>query len=418
MMNVGIRPVTLEEVDEVVRIAALAYPGSQLLNPESRQRYAERVKDTLQHDPYVSFHGSYQDDKLVGIMRWHDYFMNVHGTKMLTGGIGMVAVDLLHKKEGVAKEMLLHFLNAYRDRGICLVSLYPFRVDFYKQMGFGVSTKMNQYQFKPSSLRFTGKEHIVYLDAQDKEEMLACYNRIVRQTHGMITKTDREMTAFLAQPEQFVVGCRQNGHINGYLAFQFENDHANNRMYNNLIIKEFHYETREALAQLCSFLHSQADQINRIILSTQDDDFHLMLSDPGNGTSNLLPSVYHESNAAGVGLMHRIIDVPLFFKKLSQHRFGNENGLVRMTIRDTFLPEQQGSWLIRFTEGLPQVVDDGQADVEVSMDISEFSSLVMGAVSFHKLYAYGLVEVDREEYLPMLGRLFYVERKPRCTTAF
>ncbi|CAM3382047.1 GNAT family N-acetyltransferase [Brevibacillus invocatus] len=417
-MNEGIRPVTLEELDEVVRIAAMAYPGSNFLAPESRQRFAERVKDTLQNDPYVSFHGCFRDEKLVGIMRWHDYYMNVHGTKLLTGGIGLVAVDLLHKKEKVAKEMLLHFLNTYRDRGISLVSLYPFRVDFYKQMGFGTSTKMNQYSIKPSSLRFTGKEQIDYLGMEDKEEILACYHRIVRQTHGMITKTDREMTAFLGQPEQIVVGCRNNGRINGYLAFSFQNVHVNNRMHNNLIVKEFHYETREALAQLTSFLNSQGDQVHRIILTIQDDDFHFLLSDPSNGTANLLPSVYHESSVAGVGLMHRIIDVPLFFKQLSQHRFGRENALVRMTIRDTFLPEQDGSWLIRFTEGLPQVVDEGQAEVEVSMDISEFSSLMMGAVSFQKLYMYGLAEIDHEDSLTMLESLFQVRQKPRCTTAF
>lgn len=413
-----IRPVSIEEVDDVVRISAMAYPGSNLLVPENRQRFSERVADTLENDPNVSFHGCYREERLVGVMKWHDFSMNVHGTQMLTGGIGMVAVDLLHKKERVAKSMLLGFLESYRERGVCLVSLYPFRVDFYKQMGFGVGTKVNQYRIKPSSLPYVGKDQIVYLGTEDREEILACYHRVVRQTHGMIRKTERELKSFLEQPEQVVVGYRSDGRLGGYLAFHFKRAHEENRIYNDLVIKEFHYETREALGQLLSFLHSQADQIQRIVLTTADEDFHLLLSDPGNGTNNLLPSVYHESHVAGVGLMYRIIDVPGFFSKLSQRSFGSESVTLCLSIRDSFLPENDGTWTIEFSEGYPHVVEDKEADVHVGMDISDFSSLVMGAVSFRKLYTYGRIEIDAAEQIAKLDRLFYVADKPRSTTPF
>ena len=413
-----IRPITAEEVEELVRIAAMAYPGSNLLGPEGRMRFTERVKDTLQNDPYASFHGWYREGKLAGIMRWDDFSMNVHGIKLLTGGIGLVAVDLLHKKEKIAKQMILHFLKSYRDRGVSLVSLYPFRVDFYKKMGFGMGTKINQYQVLPSSLPYTAKDKVVYLGMEDKEEILACYQRVVRKTHGMMIRRERGLQAFLEQPELIVVGCREEGRISGYLAFQFQNGHEKNRMFNHMIVKEFYYENRQALGQLLSFLHSQADQVQRIILTVHDEDFHLLLQDPGNGTANILPSVYHESNVSGVGLMHRIIDVPLFFKQLSRRSFNKENGIVRLTIRDSFLPENEGSWLIHFTEGLPEVIETGEADVELRMDISEFSSLLMGVVNIGKLHTYGQVELDNESALPWLERLFHVPQKPVCTTPF
>lgn len=413
-----IRQVSFDDIDEAVRIAAMAYPGSNLLAPDGRQRFTERVKETMESDPHATFHGCFRDGQLIGVMKWHDLPMNVHGTQMLTCGIGMVAVDLLHKKEKVAKSMLQSFLATYRDRGISLVSLYPFRVDFYKQMGFGVGTKINQYRIKPASLPYFTKDQIVYLGDGDEEELLACYHRIVRQTHGMIEKTERELKNFLNQPEQIIVGCRQNGQINGYLAFHFQRAHEDNRMYNNLVVKEFLYETREALAQLLSFLHSQADQVQRIVLNTADEDVHLLLSDPGNGTDRLLPSVYHESNVSGVGLMYRIIDVPGFFRQLSHHRFGTQSCLLRLTITDSFLPENAGSWLIRFTEGSPQIVEDGQADAEVRMDISNLSTLVMGAASFRKLYLYGLAEIDEIGAVAMVDSLFHAAQKPRSTTPF
>lgn len=116
--------------------------------------------------------------------------------------------------------------------------------------------------------------------------------------------------------------------------------------------------------------------------------------------------------------MYRVIDVPGFFHQLTQRRFGRENCLMRLNIRDTFLPENEGSWLIDFHDGLPQVIEEGTADVELGMDISDFSSLVMGAVGLRKLHLYGLAEVSDEKAIPLLDRLFAVKEKPRSTTPF
>ncbi|MDC0764769.1 GNAT family N-acetyltransferase [Brevibacillus sp. AG] len=413
-----VRPVSIDDIDEVVRIAAMSYPGSNLLGAESRQRFAERVRETIENDPHVSYHGCYRDGRIVGIMKWYDFPMNVHGTPLLTGGIGLVAVDLLHKKEKVAMSMLRGFLSSYRERGISLVSLYPFRVDFYKQMGFGVGTKVHQYKFKPSSLPFVGKDKIVYIGKEDIEELSACYHRIARQTHGMIKRTERDWDRLLDVPEMIVVGYKKEGRLEGYLAFQFQGAHEKNKLFNNIEVRELQYENREALAQLLSFLRSQADQIQRIEFTTPDEDFHLLLSDPGNGTDTMLWSIYHESHASGVGLMYRIIDVPGFFRQLSHHHFGSETVNVKLTIRDSFLPENAGTWLIKFIDGRPELGEAVEPDIAVQLDISDFSSLVMGVVTAHKLYQYGQLELDAPEKLPILDRLFAVPEKPRCVTTF
>lgn len=413
-----IRPISHEDIHDVVRITALAYPGSNLLAPDNRQRFAERVQDTLENDQNASFHGLFREERLLGVMKWYDFLMNVRGIQMLTGGIGTVAVELLHKKEKVAKAMLQGFLATYRERGVCLVSLYPFRVDFYKKMGFGQGTKVHQYRIAPASFPYTAKDKVSYLGEADREQILACYHRIVRCTHGMIKKTERELKTFLDQPEQVIVGCKKDGRVTGYLVFHFQRTHEENRLHNDLVIKEFLYENQEALLQLLSFLHSQSDQIQRVVLTTADEDFHMLLSDPGNGTDRLIPSIYHESHVSGVGLMYRVIDVPGFFHQLAPCRFGRESGLVRLNIRDSFLPENEGSWLIEFSEGHPQVVEAGEPDVELGMDISDFSSLVMGVISLRKLHLYGLADISDEKQIPFVDRLFATGDKPRSTTPF
>lgn len=91
---------------------------------------------------------------------------------------------------------------------------------------------------------------------------------------------------------------------------------------------------------------------------------------------------------------------------------------MRLNIRDSFLPENEGSWLIEFSEGHPQVVEAGEPDVELGMDISDFSSLVMGVISLRKLHLYGLADISDEKQIPFVDRLFATGDKPRSTTPF
>lgn len=327
--------------------------------------------------------------------------------------------DLLHKKERIAKEMLSIFLQHYRERGASITMLYPFRVDFYKQMGFGLGTKMNQYRVAPDSLPCGGsKQHIVYLTRADEEALVDCYNRYADKTHGMIEKNQYECKNLFDSPENLLVGYKRDGLLQGYLTFAFRKASEDNFGLNNLLVKEMIYETREALSELLTFLHSQADQIQSIIFNTQDESFHHLLRDPRNATNSMLPHVYHESNTSGVGLMYRVIDIPLLFEQLAGHNFNGQSCKVKLTIRDSFLPENDGSWTIHFTEGYPVLSASDGHEAEASMDIAEFSSLIMGSVTLKNLYMYGLAEISDVARLDQLHKLFLVEDKPRCTTPF
>ncbi len=64
------------------------------------------------------------------------------------------------------------------------------------------------------------------------------------------------------------------------------------------------------------------------------------------------------------------------------------------------------------------VHDDAPSDVEVRLDISEFSSLLMGSVGFRKLHTFGLAEISDDRYIDTVDRLFRVWEKPTCVTRF
>lgn len=64
------------------------------------------------------------------------------------------------------------------------------------------------------------------------------------------------------------------------------------------------------------------------------------------------------------------------------------------------------------------LVDAGDYDVEVCMDVAEFSSLLVGAVNFKSLYKYGLAKISDPSYVGVVDKIFAVEDKPICTTPF
>jgi predicted acetyltransferase len=185
------------------------------------------------------------------------------------------------------------------------------------------------------------------------------------------------------------------------------------------------YETPEALAQLLTFLHLQADQIDRIIINTQDDSFDFLLHDPRLDDEFMLkPTLYHESNKQGVGLMYRIIDVPRLFEQLSDHDFGGQTCRLNVTVHDSFLPENGGSWIVGFENGRVHSLNSHQnsdaviVDASIELNIAELSSLLMGTINFRQLVAYRQAKISDRHMIDTVDRLFHYPQKPVCMTIF
>jgi predicted acetyltransferase len=409
----------LEEADYAafVTLAANAYPAFKLASEEDRERIRQRFL-TRSAEPTNHFYGLFRDQRLIGGMILYDFTMRLLSVKAPVGGVGTIAVDLLRKKEKVAYELMQFFLRHYRARGATLATLYPFRPDFYRQMGFGAGAQLSQYHVQPSDLPRGSKEQIVFLRADQSELLRDCYNRIMERGHGLMEKSDIELSGLFNNVANRIVAYMRDERVLGYMVFSFKPGEQDNFLVNDLVVRELFYETKEALASLFGFLHSQADQVRRVVFNTQDEDFYHALRDPRNGTGKLLPDVYHESNTQGVGIMYRVLDTPGIFTLLRDHNFGIEDCTLKLMVRDSFFPENDGSTILQFRQGRPSVQTGGEYDIEIALDVAEFSSLLMGAVRFTSLYNYGLVEISDQSEVDTIDRLFRTERKPICTTPF
>ncbi|HYE83132.1 MAG TPA: GNAT family N-acetyltransferase [Clostridia bacterium] len=415
----AVRLLTDEEIKEYVDIVANAYPGFGFNTPEEKQKMEERLIKNQKEDSTISVFGCFRDNILLGGMKLYDFRMRLGSQKVDAGGLGMVAVHLMHKKEKAAKEIVTFFLRHYRERSFPIAMLYPFRPDFYKNMGFGFGTKMNQYSIRPKDLPRGGvKSRVSFALEEDKPLLLNCYARIAGKTNGMLDRTEADFSYTFSIPQNKIAVYKKDGRIEGYIVFMFKKASQENGLKNDIFIKEFLYEDAEALRSLLTFLNTQEDQINRVILNTFDESFHHLLLDPRNSTDNLMTAVYHESNLQGVGLMYRVTDTRVLFDALKEHNFNNRSCKLRLNIKDSFIEENNRSITVHFTDGRAVMVDGGEYEATVGMDIADFSSLIVGAVDFKTLLNYGIAGISDYKYADTVGRIFEMPGKPTCVTLF
>jgi predicted acetyltransferase len=444
---------TDEELTEFARISNNAYPA--FVQPVATM--VERLRDLVKKDRRSTLWGAIEGERIVGVMRTLDFDFNYCGTIVPAGGVGGVAVDLAHKKRGVARDMVTYFLDRCEERGEYLAYLYPFRPDFYYQMGFGYGPKTYQFSFRPASVPATraavrahGLSHLTAEDLPLMEEFSA---RSLRRQHGYCLKTTWELEGIIRRfaETRTLVGFKKDGRLLGYMAFSFKAAHESNFVKNNMIIAEWVWDGQEALAAFCGFLRGQADQINRIILNTHKGDFFYLLEDVRNGTDNFVPLGAHETATAGVGVMYRLVSVSKLLAATGYRDYGGATARVTLRVEDTFRPANARTYDLVFEAGRLRV-DGGEAGssldcgggascgctvnpalaggvtvrgvtrraaaIDLEVDITELASLLMGCVEVETLHRLGRLTVTDEAALPVLDTIFRPRQRPECITPF
>lgn len=413
-----IKRLTKKDMFTFATIGANAYVGMKITGDDEIRKLGERLWKIDRTDPEIKLYGLFRKGKLIGDLRLFDFTMKMLSTYIPVGGVGFIAVDLAHKKEHVCKEIMEFFINHFAKKRVPMLALYPFRPDFYRKMGFGYGTKMNEYRIKPAELPdSSGREKVFFVSKKDYKAISDCYHRVVDKTHGMMKKNKTAM-GFALRPGTRIAAFKNRNRIEGYIIFGLVPTSDQNWLTTELRTAEFIYETREALMGLLAFVRSQADQVGIFVHKTQDDNFHYLPHDARTDSGRLIVPVAHETNTAGIGIMYRIIDTPGLFRALKNHDFNGQSCKLKVTVKDTFYPKNAGSYVIHFVNGKPQVKSGGDYEVEITMDVADYSAMVMGSVAFDRMYEYGLAEISDTAFLETVTRIFTPLRKPICMNQF
>lgn len=420
-----IRQLDESHIDAYAEIAFNAYPSFKDFSPEAMASYKEVASFIMNNDPVVTFYGMFEEDELIAVMRLFDFEMNCFGRVIPVSGLGFLGVHLMHKKKGVAKAMVDFYEDHYRLRKIPIGILLPFRPDFYKRMGYGLGTKMNQYRIPAARIPKApvvndSMPRIRYVVPSELDKLLACHQLAVDKAHGMITKFGDEIRPIFGDPFNRVVGIfDQNDGITGYMIYQFENAKEDNYTITNVNIQELIYTTSPDLKALLGFLRAQEDQINLVIFNTEDEYFYHLFDDPRNDTLNYIPYGYLETNTQAIGAMYKLFDVDQAFRQCAHRNYNGETLIIKFVIRDNYKGDLFEEITVAFVDGFVTEIDQNQkAEVTLQMTIADFSTLFLGITSVYGLFNLGLLTIDLEDYVPILDRMFYYHQKPVCYTDF
>jgi len=116
--------------------------------------------------------------------------------------------------------------------------------------------------------------------------------------------------------------------------------------------------------------------------------------------------------------MYRISDAAAFFADIADCRFGDLSMNLQVNINDSFVPQNNGAFSLKFDKGHCVVEPNASLDAVLNIDIAEFSSLVMGCANLESLVKYGKATLSDNKHLNALARAFAVNEKPICLTYF
>jgi predicted acetyltransferase len=373
---------------------------AQYIHPETNH-----FRDIVDGCKEINFYGAVLDGKVVGRTSVAMLKMNLRSATVKLSGIGMVMTDMLHKKERICKTMLEHFIDESLRDGANIHFLSPFRQDFYKKMGFGYGSTLYQYRFPTVSIPDIGKKSdLSYFTKNDVQAFLNCYNRFYQMHHGSISRIEYFLSNQLGGSKRIVVRRLQNGEISGALVYTC----GENR---EMTVNEMIYNDTETLYAFCSFLCSQADEFTSVIINTPDEYLYYLMNEGTNGLSQI------EICKCSVDNMFRISNVAGLFKELHEVNFNDQSITLGINLLDSFLPSNQSKTIVQFEKGYPHVIDDKSItpSLKITMDVSNFSSLMVGAIDVNALCRMGLITLSDSGKQSALEKLFALSSKPLCT---
>ena len=147
--------------------------------------------------------------------------------------------------------------------------LLPFRIDFYRKMGYGYGSKLEEYRIPTVNLpECRDTSMIEFLGSDDLPRILECQAAFASRNHGMLLKFEDEIRDMASDSDSRRIGYVQDGKLRGYMIYEFVCESDVNYTLNRIEVKEFAYEDGKVLQTLLGFLRNQSDLARTVVIRT------------------------------------------------------------------------------------------------------------------------------------------------------
>lgn len=423
-MKREIRKITPEYIEDYLTIYLNAYPAYKNTGKEGRDKYRPRFLHSMAEDKNIHFYGLFEDDKLIAQMKLIDFQMNAFGKMQKATGLMALGVHPMHKKKGAAKDMVKFFEQYTEESGAIVSMLLPFRMDFYRKMGYGYGSKMDEYLLPTVNLPVSSPElqsciRFIGSDEKETEMLLNCYSRFAAGYHGMVQKFEDELRDYADDSETKRVGYFEHNELKGYVTYDIVCMSETNYTLNRINVKELVYLNGNALQALLGFIQKQSDLAETVVVRTGEPDFYHILPSAQNISGHYTDFGFLETNTGSIGTMYKIVNPEKFIEATSYRKFIPFDLKIRF-IYNNELEHCTSTTGIEFTtEGNWKTFSsDEDYDLTATCNLSDFSSLLMGSCEFSSLVRLGAIVLSDPSYTSVLDLLFHVEQKPWTNTDY
>ena len=420
-----IRRLVPEDMPAYMEIYLNAYPAGKDLSEECYEKYYARNLRSMTEFDHVNYYGMFEDGRLIATMKLIDFEMNLFGQMRRATGLMALGVHPLHKRKGAARDMVKFFEDYTVGSGGCVSMLLPFRMDFYKKLGYGCGTKLDEYHIKTEYLPDVSPRGALaglrLLSRDEADLALQCYETFVKQNHGAVCKFEEEIRDFREDDEVRRLGFFEDGRLTGYAAFTFENTSSCNYTLNRMNVKELVYHDVQTLKALLAGLRMQADLAQSVVIRSGEPDFYHLLESCQDMSGGYIDFGFLQTNVSAVGTMYKICDFRSFIEAASHRQFPAADLTAGFAVTDDVTGSQE-YFAVKFDSGRWTYLtgEDAYEDAEVHVKCrrSDLSSLFMGSGEFGGLVRLGVMTADKPEYVRTLDILLHAEQKPFTNTDY
>jgi predicted acetyltransferase len=417
-------PIDAMNLSAYVDIVRDAYP----LFASEKEAMVDRFRSAL-IGGYPQLIGAFEtDNRMAGIYAYFTFAATILGRGLPATGLGMVGTALDRKKAKVALGVVRDFVRRTRRSGAPLSFLYPFRHDFYAQMGWGPVGESRQHTLPPAAFPLHPERTMV---RQVRDPGWEEFDRIHRQAIGrrgalgLSRHPLRWKGQLTGSPLTFLVDAPPTGGTapregtadgpEGYLLARFTKRADLPDLFKyDLEVSEMEWLTPRALRALLGFLSSQRDQVVEVVLDWPvDGHLDAVLLDPARRNAVALRNHQSPGPQVGLGVMLRLEDPPTAF---ALRPYAGPDALrLDVATRD---PLRDGA-AIRFRADLrgAEASPARLARAALETDLATLSRLWAGSLRVSEAVEFGLAAVAPLIAVEALERLLAVPA-PRIVERF
>lgn len=379
------RPIPSDRLDAFLDVVTYAFRPEAGPEPD----YEGIDVESQPGDPYGMFVG----DELRSVCRHYWFTTTVRGEEHDVAGLSAVATPPEYRRRGYVANMLRASLDHYRDRGVTLSVLWPFKTPFYRRFGWGVSDTFHRVECAPDAFESLGPvngrfERVEADDWRDLEVIDTAfadrYERMVDLDEGWY----RHRVFDWWGDTPYVYVFYQGESPRGYLTYRIEKDDER-----ELHVGHLRFSDHEAFRALVQYCRVHEDHVESVRFACPDDVPLLdMLDEP------------HDAEVCQIsGSMYRIVDVERLLDGCASEL--DEAEPVVVDVSDRFAPWNDDTFCIEVADGRLRCRPTDDAP-DVSCDIATLTRLFVGHRTVETLVALDQLDIDDEAVTESLSMMF------------